>query len=155
MGAVVRQPDWSKIALTIHHCIWNHNELRFCSVELFEGTLHQYSQGGWVPCKAHLGQIFTRPTEAEVTSRQEATTETFPKQERYKDESGEDWIDECARTFTTEEFRGAMKFTIGKYNRRIGKKDDITKEITKMEDYCRRWRMYESFLLENTNAQSK
>jgi hypothetical protein len=66
----------------------------------------------------------------------------FPKQIRYRDEKGEDWIDEFARTSTAEEFRGAMRFTIGKYNRRIGKKDDELAEVTKMEDYCHRWRKY-------------
>jgi hypothetical protein len=61
------------------------------------------------------------------------------KQPRYQDTAGEDWIDEAARTFTAEEFRGAMRFSIGKYNRRMGKKDDLIKEIEKMRDYCQRW----------------
>ena len=65
------------------------------------------------------------------------------KQDRYKDTKGEDWIDEFARTTTVEEFRGAMKFTIGKYNRRVGKKDEIIKEVQKMKDYCQRWEQYE------------
>ena len=65
------------------------------------------------------------------------------KQERYKDAKGEDWIDEFARTSSVEEFRGAMRFTIGKYNRRVGKKDEIVKEIRKMKDYCHRWELYE------------
>jgi hypothetical protein len=61
------------------------------------------------------------------------------KQARYQDTAGEDWIDEAARTFTPEEFRGAMRFSIGKYNRRMGKKDDLISEIEKMRDYCNRW----------------
>lgn len=61
------------------------------------------------------------------------------KQERYQCDAGEDWIDEFARTSTVEEFRGAMRFTIGKYNRRMGKKDEIIQEIEKMRDYCERW----------------
>ena len=61
------------------------------------------------------------------------------KQARYQDTAGEDWIDEAARTFTPEEFRGAMRFSIGKYNRRMGKKDDLASEIEKMRDYCSRW----------------
>ena len=65
------------------------------------------------------------------------------KQERYLDETGEDWIDECARTLTPEEFRGAMKFTIGKYKRRMGKKDPIPKEQAKIADYIERWVEYE------------
>jgi len=66
----------------------------------------------------------------------------FPKQDRYKDANGEDWIDECARTFTQEEFTGAMKFTIGRYTRRVGKKDDPIKEIEKIADYGQRWLQY-------------
>jgi hypothetical protein len=61
------------------------------------------------------------------------------KQARYQDTAGEDWIDEAARTFTAEEFRGAMRFTIGKYNRRMGKKDDLISEIEKIRDYATRW----------------
>ena len=63
----------------------------------------------------------------------------MPKQERYKDERGDDWIDEFARTSTEEEFRGAMRFTIGKYTRRLGKKDSVLLEVTKITDYAQRW----------------
>jgi len=70
------------------------------------------------------------------------------KQERYQDQTGDDWIDECARTFTPEEFRGAMKFTIGKYTRRVGKKDAIIQEIEKIADYANRWLDYEKKLEE-------
>ena len=76
---------------------------------------------------------FTTPDEDEAWNAMQA------KQARYQDATGEDWIDEAARTFTAEEFRGAMRFSIGKYNRRMGKKDDLIKEIEKMRDYCQRW----------------
>lgn len=72
------------------------------------------------------------------------------KQKRYTSKSGADWIDECAESFTTEEFRGAMKFTIGKYNKRVGKKDVILKEVQKMKDYCNRWEQYELKLIEDS-----
>lgn len=61
------------------------------------------------------------------------------KQERYLDEHGEDWIDECARTLSIEEFRAGMAFTIGKYQRRMGKKDAVEIEQAKIDDYRRRW----------------
>ena len=64
------------------------------------------------------------------------------KQPRYQDTQGEDWIDEFARTATMDEFRGAMRFIVGKYNRRIGKKDDDLSEVRKMRDYCERWEQY-------------
>jgi hypothetical protein len=66
------------------------------------------------------------------------------KQPRYKDAGGEDWIDEAARTFTAEEFRGAMRFTLGKYVRRAGKKDALESEIEKIRDYAARWLEVES-----------
>lgn len=65
------------------------------------------------------------------------------KQPRYQDAKGDDWIDEFARTATADEFRGAMRFTIGKYLRRAGKKDPLPSEIRKMRDYCQRWEAYE------------
>ena len=64
------------------------------------------------------------------------------KKPRYQDAKGDDWIDEFARTATAEEFHGAMRFTIGKYNRRMGKKDDMLKEVRKMKDYCARREQY-------------
>lgn len=65
------------------------------------------------------------------------------KPARYVDKNGRDWIDEFAAIATAEEFRGAMRFSIGKYNRRAGKKDELIKEIEKMRDYCERWIAYE------------
>lgn len=77
----------------------------------------------------------------------------FPKQERYKSPDGKlDHIDECAANYTPEEFRGAMKFTIGKYQSRLGKKDNIVQEVTKIADYANRWLQYE-IELENKNEE--
>lgn len=64
------------------------------------------------------------------------------KQVRYRDSEGEDWIDEFARSSTPEEFRGAMRFSIGKYVRRVGRKDAELSEVRKMRDYCQRWEEY-------------
>jgi hypothetical protein len=80
-----------------------------------------------------LGSPFSTPEEDEAFAAIEK------KQERYQDAQGEDWIDEAARTFTAEEFRGAMKFTLGKYVRRAGKKDALASEIKKIRDYAARW----------------
>lgn len=73
----------------------------------------------------------------------------FPKQDRYQDAQGDDWIDEFARTSTPEEFRGAMAFSIGKYVRRMGKKDERIREIKKIADYANRWADYEERLTRN------
>ena len=76
----------------------------------------------------------------------EVAFKPLPKQARYQDSQGYDWIDEFARTATPEEFRGAMKFTVGKYLRRAGKKDALIEEVRKMRDYCQRWEQYEQEL---------
>lgn len=60
------------------------------------------------------------------------------KQPRYVDQNGEDWIDECERLMPWAEFVGAMKFNIGKYLRRLGKKDDELQELEKVADYAER-----------------
>lgn len=52
--------------------------------------------------------------------------------------SSRDWIDEFCATSTTEEVRGAFRFTIGKYLRRYGKKDDPLEEAIKIQDYANR-----------------
>lgn len=81
--------------------------------------------------------------EAERALSDGQLTYDMSKQARYQDFNGEDWIDEFARTATLDEFRGAMRFTIGKYNRRMGRKDEVLSEVRKMLDYCRRWEAYE------------
>ena len=62
---------------------------------------------------------------------------------RYMNQLGGDWIDECALSLTHEQFTGAMIFTMGKYLRRMGKKDDKLKEIKKLADYAQRWAAYQ------------
>lgn len=58
---------------------------------------------------------------------------------RYTENKSErDWIDEFCATSSTEEVRGAFRFTIGKYLRRYGKKDDPLQEAIKIQDYVNR-----------------
>lgn len=52
--------------------------------------------------------------------------------------SSRDWIDEFCATSSVEEVRGAFRFTIGKYLRRYGKKDDPLQEAIKIQDYANR-----------------
>ena len=61
------------------------------------------------------------------------------KQPRYKDSDGEDWIDQSYKDLSWQEFCGAMKFTIGKYMRRLGRKDAEVSELEKVADYAERW----------------
>ena len=117
------------------------------------GLCETFTREQWQSARDDLESPFGSPEEDEAWQAAEermdiighngATGEHYgappDKQERYKDDQGKDWIDEAARTFTAEEFRGAMRFTIGKYNRRMGKKDDLISEIEKMRDYCTRW----------------
>ncbi len=68
-----------------------------------------------------------------------AELDDYTKQPRYKGDDGLDWVDEFARDNSIEDFRAAMRFTIGKYEKRLGKKDAISKELYKMSDYYKRW----------------
>ena len=61
------------------------------------------------------------------------------KQPRYKDSAGDDWIDQSYKDLSWQEFCGAMKFTIGKYMRRLGRKDAEVSELEKVADYAERW----------------
>ena len=62
------------------------------------------------------------------------------KQERYLDKDGRrDWIDDCWDILSIEQFEGAMFFTIGKYYKRLGKKDPLESEQYKINDYRQRW----------------
>ena len=59
---------------------------------------------------------------------------------------GEDFLDRLFRTGTPVEILGAMRFTIGKYADRLGKKDDQVKELDKIINYATR---YKNHLLGN------
>jgi hypothetical protein len=83
-----------------------------------------FREGAWVPVK---------PVEESGL--------VFPKVEHYKaaGDGDEDFIDNCYKRYTPEEFRGAMKFYIGKYYDRLGEKDDIIQELTKAADIALRF----------------
>ena len=49
----------------------------------------------------------------------------------YKDSTGRDFLDECEDWMTPEMMRGAYLFTISKYSRRYGQKDDRIREAKK------------------------
>lgn len=51
-----------------------------------------------------------------------------------------DVIEFCRQHFTDEEFKGAMKFNLIKYPTRLGRKDDVVKEIDKIIDYAQRYK---------------
>jgi len=65
------------------------------------------------------------------------------KQERYKVDKNKDLIDRWAEIKTPEQFRTIMFAMIEKYETRLGKKDSVVSEVTKMADYMERWRQYE------------
>ena len=92
-------------------------------------------------CTTDLTHLYTLESRSDPDELKDAMAETKPA--RYQRSNDDDWIDECFRTMTPEQVRGAMRFMIGKYSRRMGKKDDLVSEIRKMEDYCRRWAEYE------------
>lgn len=65
------------------------------------------------------------------------------KQERYLKEDGTDTIDKWAATRSHEVFREIMYAQVEKYKDRLGEKDPILEEVTKMADYMNRWVEYE------------
>lgn len=64
------------------------------------------------------------------------------KQKHYQSntDDGIDLIDFWYMQMSPEEFKGAMKSHIEKYVVRLGRKDDLISELTKIEDYARRYR---------------
>ena len=68
------------------------------------------------------------------------------KNEIYTNAIGKDLIDDAADRYSDSEFRGAMRFNVEKYMRRLGKKDDVTKELGKIIDYATRWLEFEEGL---------
>lgn len=51
-----------------------------------------------------------------------------------------DVIEFCRQHFTDEEFKGAMKFNLIKYPTRLGRKDDVVKDLDKIIDYAERYK---------------
>ena len=130
------------------HCMTTHNPRIACFLvgeDLADERINNIARNG------NDGIAYSTPDEDEAWNAMQAKQPAYEpddvafvraeecKQPRYQDETGEDWIDEAARTFTPEEFRGAMRFSIGKYVRRAGKKDALESEIEKMRDYAARW----------------
>lgn len=70
-----------------------------------------------------------------------AQIEEMPKQNRYLQANDDkmDFIDASYRDMPFEQFVGAMRFTIGKYFSRFGRKDDIVEEARKIADYANRF----------------
>lgn len=60
-----------------------------------------------------------------------------------------DVIEFCRQHFTDEEFKDAMKFNLIKYPTRLGRKDDVVKELDKIIDYAQRYKE----VLENEPTQ--
>ena len=116
--------------------------------------LASYEAGGW--------KVIMRPQEPDAWKEGEERMNVIPqngndgehyeeldnleKQPRYTDEDDQDWIDEFAANNSIDDFRAAMRFTIGKYERRLGKKDELSKELYKMSDYYQRWSKVEKEL---------
>lgn len=61
------------------------------------------------------------------------------REERYKNENGEDLIDKWHDEYPPEVFRVIMFEQMRKYYTRLGKKDDIVKEVEKIANYANRW----------------
>jgi hypothetical protein len=69
----------------------------------------------------------------------------------YQSPDGCDYIDKTYATYEFREFVASIKWTIGKYFERFGKKDDIVKEAEKIRNYANRF--YDKVLIEARKPQ--
>lgn len=60
-----------------------------------------------------------------------------PAATHYELWNGFESIDVIKAVLTPEEYRGFLKGNVLKYQLRLGKKDDVTKEMVKIKDYKR------------------
>ena len=60
-----------------------------------------------------------------------------PNIKHYELWEGVEALDVIKTVLTREEYIGALKFNILKYQLRLGKKDDVEKEVEKIKDYRR------------------
>ena len=92
---------------------------------------------------SYLKGISFEGSQIEALSLPEESNPDQVKQPRYLKEDGTDTIDKWAATRTHEVFREIMYAQVEKYNDRLGEKDPILEEVTKMADYMNRWVEYE------------
>jgi hypothetical protein len=81
--------------------------------------------------------------------RDKPLADRMPKQERYHSantEGTKDFIDESYETESFADFTAAIFWTMKKYMKRFGKKDDIVSEAYKIKDYSSRF--YEKAVIE-------
>jgi hypothetical protein len=82
--------------------------------------------------------------------RDKPLADRMPKQERYHsanaDVGTKDFIDESYETESFADFTAALFWTMKKYMKRFGKKDDIVAEAYKIKDYSNRF--YEKAVIE-------
>jgi hypothetical protein len=81
--------------------------------------------------------------------RDNPLADRMPKQERYHSANTagtKDFIDESYETESFADFTAAIFWTMKKYMKRFGKKDDIVAEAYKIKDYSTR--LYEKVVIE-------
>jgi hypothetical protein len=114
---------------------------RACELAGINWSLDTYMRKGYsIEFRPKSGELDISPE----IKRQNEQSSGMKKQERYINaDDGLDHIDEFARDNSIEDFRAAMRFTIGKYEKRLGKKDARSLELYKIADYYNRWSQIE------------
>lgn len=114
-------------------------ELVNCTIEGLEGS------GVYLPTVEDFGpdkeDYYTLATDEEDTEEpviQRINDMNNAVPNHYKADI--DVIEFCRQHFTDEEFKGAMKFNLIKYPTRLGRKDDMVKELDKIIDYAQRYK---------------
>lgn len=92
---------------------------------------------------------------AAAEAKQAALTADLEKLDRYKTDPNKekDYIDDTYDSMDFSQFVGAMSWTVGKYFRRFGKKDNIVEEAYKIRAYANRF--YDKVLLEANKLSDK
>lgn len=107
---------------------------------LFEFEVVEVRPNNWKEGEKRMEPIGQNGNEGEHYAELEGFNQKtdFNKQEKYGGEKG-DFIDDFYEENSAEKFRGAMEFTIQKYWKRMGKKDDVLLELYKIADYSMRF----------------
>jgi hypothetical protein len=122
-------------------------QIKFVQIMPAGETYHHISDLPAMLDRRDVGQqIKDKPLADRIVSTGEAT---MPKQERYhcaNSAGTKDFIDESYETESFADFTAAIFWTMKKYMKRFGKKDDIVAEAYKIKDYSNRF--YEKSVIE-------
>ena len=111
----------------------NQNGLIVEIIEIQGGENPYVLNGGGITCGNHLDAYYTKVIEFKVNINEMNIEEN----KHHQLWEGVQSLDVMKQVLTDEEYKGFLKGNILKYQLRLGKKDDTTKEIKKINDYSK------------------